>query len=134
MSDYGRATLMCAMISLCVTGLAASAPSRAQMVVPKKAPMTGAKLFGQQCGACHSTKPDETRVGPSLAGFIGRKAGTSAGYSYSAALKRSGITWNRASLDKWLTGSTAAVPGTKMVYVQADPAKRKAIIDYLDSM
>lgn len=112
-------------------GLFAVTPVAAQMVLPKAAPMSGDKLFGQQCGACHSTVAGETRVGPSLAGILGRKAGTVPGYQYSAALKKSGITWDKASLDKWLAGSQANVPGTKMSFAQADPAKRKAITDYL---
>lgn len=114
--------------------IAATAPLAAQMVIPKAAPASGDKMFGQQCGACHSATPGETRVGPSLAGVVGRKAGTLAGYQYSAALKKSGLTWNATSLDKWLSGTQADVPGSKMSYAQADPAKRKAIIDYLSSI
>jgi cytochrome c len=107
------------------------APLDAQVAVPKAAPMASDKLFGQQCGACHSTVAGETRAGPSLAGVVGRRAGSVAGYQYSAALKRSGILWNRANLDKWLSGSAKAVPGTNMSYAQADAAKREAIINYL---
>jgi cytochrome c len=118
---------------LCV-GMTATTPLAAQMVIPKAAPASGDKMFGQQCGACHSATPGETRVGPSLAGVVGRKAGTLAGYQYSAALKKSGQTWTAASLDKWLSGTQADVPGSKMSYAQADPAKRKAIIDYLTSI
>jgi cytochrome c len=110
------------------------APGTAQMAIPKAAPMSGDKLFGQQCGACHSVKPGERRVGPSLAGVVGRKAGTTAGFFYSSALKGSGITWNRATLDPWLAKSQAAVPGSRMSYTQADAAKRKAIIDYLTTI
>jgi cytochrome c len=110
------------------------APLGAQMVIPKSATVSGDKLFGQQCGACHSAKAGETRVGPSLANVVGRKAGSLPGYSYSAALKKSGMTWDAASLDKWLSGSTKAVPGTKMSYAQADAGKRKAIIDYLSTL
>jgi cytochrome c len=93
--------------------------------------MASDKLFGQQCGACHSTAAGETRAGPSLAGVVGRRAGSVAGYQYSAALKSSGILWNRANLDKWLSGSAKAVPGTNMSYAQADAGKREAIINYL---
>jgi cytochrome c len=109
-------------------------PVAAQMAIPKAAPLSGDKLFGQQCGACHSAKAGETRVGPSLAGVVGRKAGSVAGYQYSAALKKSGISWDAASLDKWLSGTTKDVPGTKMSFAQADAAKRKAIIDYLSTL
>lgn len=109
-------------------------PAAAQMVLPKSAPISGDKLFGQQCGACHSTKAGETRVGPSLAGVVGRKAGSVAGYQYSSALKASGLSWNAATLDKWLTNASQTVPGTKMPYAQADAAKRKALIDYLSTL
>ncbi|MGU3392042.1 c-type cytochrome [Sphingomonas sp. M1A8_2b] len=112
----------------------ATPPLSAQMMVPKAAPASGDKLFGQQCGACHSAKAGETRVGPSLAGVFGRKAGSLPGYQYSAALKKSGLTWNAASLDKWLTRSQATVPGSKMSYAQADAAKRQAIIAYLTKL
>jgi cytochrome c len=106
----------------------------AQMVIPKPAPLSGERLFGQRCGACHSTAPGETRVGPSLAGVVGRKAGSVPGYAYSAALKASGLVWTTANLDRWLTGSNALVPGTRMAYAQADPAGRAAIIDYLTTL
>lgn len=125
------------LLALGVAGLAAipvTVPVTAQMVIPKAGAMSGDKVFGQQCGACHSVKPGERRVGPSLAGVVGRRAGTAAGFPYSSALKASGITWNKTTLDSWLTKSQAAVPGTRMNYAQADPAKRKAIIDYLTTL
>lgn len=115
-------------------GLLATAPLSAQMVLPKTTPVPGDKLFGQQCGACHSTVAGETRVGPSLAGVVGRKAASANGYQYSAALKASNKTWDKAALDTWLTNASQAVPGTKMSFAQADPAKRKAIIDYLSTL
>lgn len=111
-----------------------SIPASAQMAVPKAKPVSGEKLFGQQCGACHATKPGETRVGPSLAGIIGRKAASQRGYGYSPALRKSGLTWTRDSMDKWLTDSGTTVRGTTMVYSQADAAKRRAIIDYLNTL
>ncbi len=73
--------------------------------------------------------------GPSLAGVAGRKAGSVAGYAYSAALKSSGLTWNAATLDRWLTSPQKAVPGTRMPFAGiADPAKRKQVVDYLLSL
>lgn len=117
-----------------VASILLASPVAAQMMIPKAAPVSGDRLFGQQCGACHSTEPGETRVGPSLAGVVGRRAGSLPGYPYSAPLAKSGMTWNPASLDKWLTDSQATVPGTHMSYAQADPAKRKAIIVYLASL
>lgn len=99
--------------------------------VPASEPPSGAKLFTQQCGTCHSRAPGEVRAGPSLAGVVGRPAGKQAGFSYSPALKASTMTWTAANLDRWFTDSGATVPGSVMNYRQADPAKRKAIIAYL---
>lgn len=88
-----------------------------------------------QCRACHSGKPGENLVGPSLAGVYNRKAGTVAGYPYSDALKNSGITWNDAALDTWLTNPSKDVPGTRMTFAgYADPAQRKQVIDYLKTL
>jgi nitrite reductase (NO-forming) len=38
-------------------------------------------------------------LGPSLAGIIGRKAGTEASYNYSAAMKQSGLVSEGKTLD-----------------------------------
>ncbi len=84
------------------------------------------------CAGCHSTEPGQMRLGPSLAGVAGRKAGSLPGYTYSEALKASGLTWNEATLDKWLTSPRETVPGTKMPFMGiSDPARRKQVVDYL---
>jgi len=84
------------------------------------------------CAGCHSTEPGHMRLGPSLAGVAGRNAGTLPGYTYSEALKASGLTWNAATLDKWLTSPQKTVPGTKMPFMGiSDPARRKQVVDYL---
>lgn len=85
----------------------------------------------QQCAACHSLVPGEMRVGPSLKDVVDRTAGTAAGFTYSEALAKSGIHWDAQQLDRWLTDSNAAVPGSAMNFRQADAAKRQAIIAYL---
>lgn len=87
-----------------------------------------------QCRSCHSVEPGKNGVGPTLFGIVGSKAGEVAGYNFSPALAKSGITWDRASLDTWLQGPMKMVPGTKMVLGQPDAAKRKEIIDYLETL
>ncbi|WP_226949242.1 c-type cytochrome [Rhizorhabdus wittichii] len=85
-----------------------------------------------QCAACHSVDPGRNGVGPSLAGVAGRKAASLPTFNYSAALKNSGLTWDAASLDRWLTSPQRTVPGTKMPFAGIpDPAKRKEVVDYL---
>ncbi|WP_404479708.1 c-type cytochrome [Novosphingobium sp. BL-52-GroH] len=86
------------------------------------------------CRSCHSTQPGQNGIGPTLAGIVGSKAGTVPGYAFSPALKASGITWDRASLDTWLQGPMKMVPGTRMVIPVGDPARRKAILDYLETL
>ena len=85
-----------------------------------------------QCTACHSIEAGRTVFGPSLAGVAGRRAGSLPGYNYSAALRSSGLTWNAATLDRWLTAPQRTVPGTKMPFAGIpDPARRKQVVDYL---
>lgn len=87
-----------------------------------------------QCSTCHSVEAGKNGVGPTLFGIVGSKAGEVPGYSFSPALAKSGIVWDRESLDKWLQGPMKMVPGTKMVITQPDAEKRKAIIDYLETL
>ena len=88
-----------------------------------------------QCAACHAVVAGQNGVGPSLAGVFGRKAGSLPDFTYSAAMKASGKVWDEATLDTFLTSPMAAVPGTHMSYMgQSDPAKRKAVIDYLKTL
>jgi len=76
----------------------------------------GADLFNR-CTICHSAASGGgNRIGPNLFGVVGRKAGTFAGYSYSLAMTRSGITWNEAILTKYLMSPSTVVPGTKMTF------------------
>lgn len=77
----------------------------------------GEKVFFAKCKVCHMP-PDAAKnlVGPSLAGVVGRKAGTVEGYHYSDANKNSGLTWDEAELKKYLKDPKAVVPGTKMVF------------------
>ena len=85
-----------------------------------------------QCMTCHSVEAGRNMLGPSLHGVVGRKAASVPGYSYSAALKASGLTWDEGTLDKWLAGPAKLVPGNKMVFFgQPDAAKRKQVIDYM---
>lgn len=91
----------------------------------------GERAFRTRCASCHSLEPGQNRAGPSLAGVIGRKAGSVEGARYSQGLRDSGITWDAQSLDGFLADPRKAVPGTSMTVRLADAAQRAAIIAYL---
>jgi cytochrome c len=77
----------------------------------------GQKSFVGKCVACHRVGPEaKNAVGPALNGVLGRKAGTVAGYEYSDANKKSALTWDEATLVKYLKAPQTVVPGTKMTY------------------
>jgi cytochrome c len=70
-----------------------------------------------KCRACHQIgETAKNIVGPQLNGLFGRTAGTVEGYSYSAANKNSGITWDEAVFAEYIKDPRAKIPGTKMVF------------------
>lgn len=93
----------------------------------------GEKVF-TQCKTCHVIDPGVNRIGPSLHGIIGRKAGQIAGFSYSAANKESGITWTPEKLYQYLEKPARVVPGTKMAFAGLPKGQDRAdVIAYLTS-
>ena len=89
----------------------------------------------KQCAICHSAEQGKNGIGPSLAGGYGTKAGEVPGFDCSDAMKNSGLTWNEATLDKFLASPRDVVPGTKMSFGGLkDADKRKAVIAYLKSL
>ena len=56
--------------------------------------------------------------GPTLKGVIGRKAGSLEDFRYSAAMKRSDVTWDSATLDKYITDPQAFIPGNRMAFAE----------------
>jgi cytochrome c len=93
----------------------------------------GKKVFNK-CKVCHSLAPGENKIGPSLAGVIGRPAGSVEGFKYSDAMKNSGITWNEETLDKYLADPKGFIPGNKMAFAGLKKEEdRKNVIAYLKS-
>ena len=90
------------------------------------------KAVFEQCAACHSVDGAGDLDGPTLRGIIGRKAGSLEDYRYSAAMKRSDVTWDAASLDKYVTDPQAFIPGNRMAFAGiSDQAQRDDLIAYL---
>lgn len=92
----------------------------------------GREAYDARCGGCHSVEAD--RIGPRHAGVLGRRAGSVPGFDYSEALRRSGLTWDEALLERWLADPEALVPGQRMGYRLADAPARADIVAYLSTL
>ena len=113
-----------ALVAAATTSAYAQSPSD----VPRGDPAHGRTVY-QACMGCHSL--DEDDVGPRHRGVVGRVAGTVPGYAYSPALKRSGLVWSPANLDRWLTNPQSLVPGVKMFFSLQNAKDREDVIAYL---
>ena len=94
----------------------------------------GAAVFKSHlCFSCHSFEAGKNGAGPSLAGVYGRKAAQAPGFDYSAGLKGSGITWDDASIDKWVQGPQKVVSDAKMMLAKpvTDATERANLIAYI---
>jgi alcohol dehydrogenase (cytochrome c) len=94
----------------------------------------GAGVFQSQCSVCHSERPGVNGFGPSLAGVVGRRAAVIPGFDYTSALKNSGLTWDTANLDQFLTNAAQKVPGTAMAVSISSAADRANLISYLTTL
>ncbi len=122
-----RKTFAISTLSMAAAAAVAMIPS-----VASAAAARGKTLF-MRCMACHTVdKGGANKVGPNLAGVVGRKSASVKGFNYSAAMKKANLTWDQATLDKWLTRPATLVPGTSMVFAGlTNPDDRKSLIEYL---
>ena len=111
-------------VGMCI---AAGAPAAMENSV--KGDAGRGKSLYQACESCHSI--DDNDLGPRHRGVVGRHAGSVADYTYSKALKSSDLTWDEATLDRWLTNPSALVPGTKMFFQLSSAQDRADVIAYL---
>ena len=98
-------------------------------------PVAGEKIFKTQCGICHAVVAGENRIGPTLFGVVGRPSGSVPGFNYTADHKKLGVTWDAATLGKYLANPRAMVPDTSMVYAGLkDDAERADLVAYLGTL
>lgn len=97
---------------------------------------SGGVVFKQRCAVCHAIKPGvDSAMGPSLAGVVGRKSGSLAGFSYSSAMKNSGVVWGEAELELFIQNPQKFVKGTKMYAPGvSDAGMRADLVSYLNSL
>jgi cytochrome c len=88
----------------------------------------GKAVFNKRCTGCHSLEINGE--GPKLGGVYGRKAGSVPGFEYSQGLKSSGIIWNDATLEKWLSGPDSVVPDAKMDFYVPKAEERRDLIAF----
>lgn len=117
--------------SMAVIAVAGLLASQAQAADAKN----GATIF-QRCSICHSnTKGAPARIGPNLFGIVGRKAGTEANFSYSAAMKASGITWTPDKLEAYVQHPQVVVPGNRMAFAGITRKEdAEELVEYLETL
>ena len=94
----------------------------------------GKKVYAARCLGCHGDLKTTSTLGPNLTGIVGRKAGTGESGVHSRALVESGITWDEASLRKFLAAPTKQVPGTNMPVDVPDPKQIDDVVAYLRTL
>ncbi|HTY68677.1 MAG TPA: cytochrome c family protein [Alphaproteobacteria bacterium] len=121
---------------LLVAGIAAFSVMSAGIAHAAGDAAEGKKVFTRVCGACHTDQANGPRkLGPTLFGVVGRKAGSIEGFRYSEANKKSGITWTPEVLDEYLKDPRAKVPGTIMAFAGLkNDTERQNVIAYLETL
>lgn len=118
-------------LSMAAVVTALTVVGAAQAAGPAGDTAKGKTVFAR-CAACHDLNTGVVRMGPSLKGVVGRKAGGTANYSYSAAMKGKDVVWNDQTLDALLTAPMKYVPGTRMAFPGlSNPQDRANLIAYL---
>ncbi|ANT54756.1 hypothetical protein A6B35_32780 (plasmid) [Mesorhizobium amorphae CCNWGS0123] len=96
------------------------------------------KAVFRKCAACHNAETDANKIGPTLKGVVGRKAGTAPGYVYSSAMKgagAAGLVWVETNLAEYLKNPKKKVPANKMGFPGLkNPDDIKNVIAYLKSV
>ncbi len=143
-----KALALAANICLCATAMAQDlgteqprlgAAAAVRDLEPERLPdpARGEKLF-RECRKCHAVQPGEVKIGPSLAGVVGRRPGSEPAFGYSEDMinfGNAGATWDEESLDRFLTRPRALIAGTKMVFQGfRKPFDRADLIAFLSTI
>lgn len=93
----------------------------------------GTKIF-KKCASCHSAeKGGGNKVGPNLFGIVGKARASTPGFSYSEAMKTKGGTWDKESINQFITKPKDFISGTKMAFPGLKkPQDRADVILFLE--
>ena len=96
----------------------------------------GKSYFHQQCALCHSAQPGDNggAQGPNLNGVFERHAAGDPQFGYTKALKAANLTWDAATLDRFLASPTTVVPGSAMVVPIPQDTDRANVIAYFQAV
>jgi cytochrome c len=127
----GAAASALLVLSPASTALAQTKAAKTAAAGPAGDVVKGEKLFAQ-CKICHSLDAGKNGVGPSLKGIMGKPAAGVVGFTYSPAMKNSGLKWTPDVLASYLQAPMKKVPGTKMAFAGlSKPDDRANVIAYL---
>lgn len=100
----------CLLLALLAAPVAAARPASAQDAAAGEA-------IWRNCRACHQIgEGARNLVGPELNGLFGRPAASVPGFSFSPAMKNSGIVWDEASFAEFVQAPRMRVPDTRMIF------------------
>jgi cytochrome c2 len=102
--------------------------------ITPKDDQSGEALFAEKCSGCHDAKKTGgQKIGPNLAGVVGRGVAAHSAYPhYSPALRSLGGAWTEARLNQFIKAPREFSAGTAMDYAgELDATERSAIISYL---
>lgn len=96
----------------------------------------GKAAFDNHCRTCHSLRPGDQRLGPSLYGIFGADSGRVRVASDSAqGATNFSIAWDEPTLDRFIANPDQVIPNNGMRPYSGitDAAVRRSIIEFLRS-